>query len=135
MIEEIGRLYGYVHLPLTLPRSNKQKIRRKIIDTLVGLGLNENINYGLVSEEENQLFSIIHEKESNDVELLMPLSVERKVLRKSLMPSLIASCKYSYNRKMKDLSIFEIGRVYYKQEEFVEEEHLGLYLLMIIQNR
>jgi phenylalanyl-tRNA synthetase beta chain len=135
VIEEIGRLYGYVHLPLTLPRSaskgelsNKQKIRRKIIDTLVGLGLNENINYGLVSEEENQLFSIIHEKESNDVELLMPLSVERKVLRKSLMPSLIASCKYSYNRKMKDLSIFEIGRVYYKQEEFVEEEHLGLLL-------
>ena len=135
LIEEIGRLYGYTHLPLTLPKTNSmgslsklQVTRRKIIDILVGLGLSENITYGLVSEEENNLFKLIHQEGSKNVDIMMPLSQDRKTLRKSLMPSLIASSKYSYNRKLKDLGIFELGRVYYKDTEHIEVEHLGLLL-------
>lgn len=135
VIEEIGRLYGYSHLPLTLPKTDStggltkaQTTRRTIRDTLVGLGLNENITYSLVSEEENTLFKLMQVEGSRDVELLMPLSQDRKVLRKTLMPSLITSAKYAYNRKLKDLAIYELGKVYYKDTEYQDEEHLAILL-------
>src|SRR5690554_6481117 len=133
LIEEIGRLYGYERLPLTLPKSasigaltHDQALRRKMIDTLVGLGLNENITYSLVSKESNELFKLIQSNQGYDVELLMPLSQDRTHLRKTLLPSLIDCIKYSYNRKMKDIGIFEIGRVYSKNKEYYEEEHLAI---------
>ncbi|MFA7436164.1 MAG: phenylalanine--tRNA ligase subunit beta [Bacilli bacterium] len=134
VIEEIGRIYGYDNLPTTLPKtssigglSQKQKIRREIIDTLTGLGLSENVTYSLVNQESNELFKLI-QTDSKDISLLMPLSQDRKVLRKTLLPSLIESAKYSYNRKIKDLAIFELGRVYYQEKETNEIEHLAILL-------
>ena len=135
VIEEIGRLYGYHHLPINLPKTDSigglnhiQEVRRTIKSTLLGLGLNENITYSLVSAENNEGFTLIHEENSKNIELLMPLSQERNVLRKSIIPSLIESAKYAYNRKHKNIAIYELGRVYYNLDNYNEEEHLGLLL-------
>ena len=46
----------------------------------------------------------------------MPLSEDRKILRKSLVPSLLNVMKYNFSRKIKDVNIFEISKVYYKTE-------------------
>lgn len=62
VIEEIGRLYGYHHLPITLPKTDSigglnhiQEVRRTIKSTLLGLGLNENITYSLVSADRKSV--------------------------------------------------------------------------------
>ena len=121
LIEEVARVYGYDKLPLTHPvddsfgkHSLSQKKTKLIRNTLIGLGLDNVVTYSLLSEEENKLFNINHDVEAENIELLMPLSEDRKILRKGLIPSLLNVMKYNFSRKNKDVNIFEISKVYYK---------------------
>ena len=132
MVEEIGRIYGYEKLPLTLPKSDiagklskAQKNRKQIRKTSIALGLTEAVNLSL--REHNNEFTYLFDKEAQDVELLMPISTERKVLRRNLVNSLLENVAYVFNRKQKNVAFFETGKVYYKKdEEYVEEEHLAI---------
>lgn len=121
LIEEVGRIYGYDRLPLTHPVDDTQgsltlhqRKTRLIRNTLLSMGLDDVVTYSLVSENANKLFTINHEDKSENIELLMPLTEERKMLRKSLLPSILDVVKYNFSRKNKDINIFEIGKVYYK---------------------
>ena len=121
LIEEVGRIYGYDKLPLTHPVDDTQgeltlhqRKTRLIRNTLLSMGLDDVVTYSLVSENDNKQFTINHVEGSENIELLMPLTEERKMLRKSLLPSLLNVAKYNFSRKIKDISIFEIGKVYYK---------------------
>ena len=123
LIEEVARVYGYDKLPLTHPvddsfgkHSLSQKKTKLIRNTLLGLGLDNVVTYSLVSDEENKIFTLNHQENSENIELLMPLTEDRKILRKSLVPSLLNVMKYNFSRKMKDVNIFEISKVYYKTE-------------------
>ncbi len=132
LIEEIARVHGYEKISGTLPKSsslgglnNAQKQRRIIKNILNGLGLSEVYTYSLVGEKEISEFSYFN-NESRNISLLMPLTQDHKNLRKSLIPSLIENAKYCYSRKIKDLAIFEIGKTYFQNGEYQEEEMLGL---------
>ena len=121
LVEEVARVYGYDKLPLTHPVDDSlgkynlsQKKTKLIRNTLLGLGLDNVVTYSLVSEAENKLFNINHDVEAENIELLMPLSEDRKILRKGLVPSLLNVMKYNFSRKNKDVNIFEISKVYYK---------------------
>lgn len=132
MVEEIGRIYGYEKLPLTLPKSDiagklskAQKNRKQLRKTSIALGLTEAVNLSL--REHNNEFTYLFDKDAQDVELLMPISTERKVLRRNLVNSLLENVAYVFNRKQKNVAFFETGKVYYKKdEEYVEEEHLAI---------
>ena len=133
LIEEVARLHGYDKLPITLPidgmagelsQSNKNK--RLIIDTLTGLGLHQVITYSLLDENSNNTFKVLND-DIKPIKLLMPLTQEREQLRFSLIPGMIEVIKYNLSRKVKNISDFEIGKVYFKKNESREEEyHLGL---------
>ncbi len=136
LIEEVARLHGYVNLPLTLPNDAmageltlQNKNKRAIIDVLTGLGLHQVVTYSLVNEKQNNTFGILNKDDISSIELLMPLTEERKELRYSLIPSMIDVFKYNYSRKIKDLANFEIGKVYYNNNgEKQEDLHLALAL-------
>lgn len=132
LIEEIGRIHGYDNLLITLPTDNmvgglseRQKTIRKIKNVLSQAGLYETYTYSLVSDEENKLFTYNHKENIEPIKLLMPLSEDRSTLRFGLIPSLIEVIKYNLLRKNENVSIFEIGKVYYKEEGFVEKTYLG----------
>lgn len=123
LIEEVARIYGYDKLPLTHPIDDSygkltltQKKTKIIRNTMLSLGLDNVVTYSLVSEKDNQEFSINHQENTENIQLLMPLTEERKILRKGLIPSLLNVMKYNFSRKNKNVSIFEIGKVYYKTE-------------------
>jgi len=132
MVEEIGRIYGYEKLPLTLPKSSlageltkAQKNRKALRKSLITLGLTESVNLSL--RENNNEFTYLFDKNAEDIKLLMPISNERNVLRRNLVPSLLENVSYVFNRKQKNVAFFEVGKVYYQvNEEYVEEEHLAL---------
>ena len=120
LVEEVGKLYGYEHLPQTLPidrmagsLTNKQVRRRQIKHILADLGLKETVTYSLVSEKNNQLFKYNQVENSSSIKLMMPMTEERSELRKSLAYSLCEVAKYNTARKVKDIAIFEVGKVYY----------------------
>ncbi|MDD3171100.1 MAG: phenylalanine--tRNA ligase subunit beta [Bacilli bacterium] len=133
LVEEIGRIHGYDKLPLTLPESalrgaytDYQTNRRTLRHALLGLGLDEIITYSLLSEDKNQAFDYNHYDNSEQISLLNSISKERKCLRMGLIPSILEVVEYDFARKMKDIAVFEIGKVYYNLVTNKEEEVLAI---------
>ncbi len=127
LIAEIGKMYGYNRVVGTLPLdtikkgtySKKARLERGVRRHLCGLGLNQVITYSLVSEKEIPMFqSVTH----TPVILESPMSEDRKVMRESLIPSLIRVYDYNYARNLKDVSIFETGSVYYLEDSTYKED-------------
>src|SRR5690554_4614803 len=126
VIEEVLRVYGYHHIEgkklqpnLLGELSYSQKMNRALKQTLVGLGLNEVINYSLVSESDIESFPKVGES----VSILMPLSDDRKILRQSLIPGLLKNLNYHLSRQMSHITLFEMGHVFAKN---VEKNHLAV---------
>ncbi len=141
IIEEIGRIHGYEHLKGQLPivpikngsRTFKQKRIKEIRKKLNQFGLNQVRTYSLVGEKEAKQFLF---RDFEPIVLLDPMSEERKILRRTLIPSLINVYDYNKDRDWKDVSIFEIASVYYKKEEKYEEETMisGLLTGNVLKN-
>ena len=79
---------------------------------MVCLGLNETLSYSLVNSEEAKMFTL-NNKES--IKVLEPLTDEKSTLRQTLITSLYKIYKYNKARNNNDISIFEIGKSFYKE--------------------
>ena len=130
IVEEVARIHGYDKLPTTLPKNksaghltNYQARRRTLKHTLVGLGLTENVTYSLLENDND--FKYMFKDGTERIDLMYPISSERSSLRRSLSKSLLESVSYCFNRKIKNIAAFEIGKVYYKENgAYCEEENL-----------
>ncbi|HET7579055.1 MAG TPA: phenylalanine--tRNA ligase subunit beta [Bacillales bacterium] len=127
LIEEVGRLYGYDHLPTTLPFGNttpgrlteRQAKRRKMRHYLEGAGLYEAITYSLTTSEKAALYSDNIE-DAHPIQLPLPMSEEHTTLRLSLTPQLLDAVRYNLNRRVTDVALFEIGPVFMGKDENLE---------------
>ena len=89
---------------------------------MISLGLNETLSYVLVREDEADSFTTdAFEK----VNLLDPITEERSTLRYSVLASLLKIYEYNKARNEKDVAIFEIGKGFYKKEEYGEDTKLA----------
>jgi phenylalanyl-tRNA synthetase beta chain len=116
LIEEIARIHGYDRLPATLlaDRLPKQVTNESLVfenqvrDLLVNCGLQEVICYSLTTpEREAPLLG-------GDVEyvrLKNPISVERSVMRRSILASVLEVAGNNL-RNVADVRLFEVGAVY-----------------------
>ena len=88
------------------------------------LGLNETLSYILGNEKEAKRFT---KDAAEAVKLLSPLSEDRNTLRHSVLPSLYKIYEYNVAHYNKDISIFELGKAFYKKsEEYGEENHVAV---------
>ena len=125
LIEEVGRIYGVNNIEGKLPMSptklgSYDKVKRKIRNKLIDLGLNETLSYVLVNEKEAKDFT---NDNTEIVKLLAPMSEDRNALRHSILPSLLKIYEYNKAHYNKDVSIFEIGKTFYKKGEKYGEEN------------
>ena len=119
LIEEVGRIYGVNNIEGKLPslplkQGSYNKTLRNIRNKMIDLGLNETLSYILVNDKEATKYT------TDDVEivkLLDPMTEERNTLRYSMIPSLVKIYEYNKARSQKDVSIFEIGKGFYKKDE------------------
>ena len=134
--EEIGRLYGYQNLVSTLPRVpirrgdyiGDVKYRKQISKRLRRLGLNETKTYTLVSPELSRMFDY---EGKEHVVLPNPMSVDKSVVRTTLIPSLLNVYDYNKKRKVKDIMLYEIAKTYdkaYNEESKICGLMSGTYL-------
>ena len=115
--EEIGRLYGYQNLVSTLPKGEFKsgvyvgdvKYRKLISKRLRALGLNECKTYTLVSPDMAKLFNY---ENKNKIVLPNPMSVDKSIIRTTLIPSLLNIYDYNKARKVTDVCIYEISKTY-----------------------
>ena len=115
--EEIGRLYGYNNLISSLPKVEIRrgeyvgdvKYRKLVSKRLRSLGLNEVKTYTLVSPEMANKFVYEDKKQ---VVLPNPMSLDKSVVRTTLIPSLLNVYDYNVSHGVKDISIYEIAKTY-----------------------
>ena len=63
------------------------------------------------------------------VKTLKPISKDKSIMRTSLVPSLINVYNYNKARNIDNINIFEIGSIYYKENNnFIEESYLTILL-------
>ena len=129
LIEEVGRIYGVDNIVGKLPEmpmkeGSYDKVMRGIRNKMVDLGLNETLSYILVNDKEAKYFT---KDNSEIVSLLDPMSEDRNTLRHSILPSLLKIFEYNKARSNKDVSLFEIGKAFYKLgEEYGETNKLAV---------
>ncbi|MBR2290201.1 MAG: phenylalanine--tRNA ligase subunit beta [Clostridia bacterium] len=127
LIEEVSRIYGVDNIEGKLPvvpmkRGSKNNAVREIRRKMVDLGLNETLTYVLISDKEVHKYTY---DQFEELRLLDPMTEERNVLRYSLIPSLFKTYEYNKAHYNKDVSIFEIGKGFFKKgEEYGENSKL-----------
>ena len=128
LIEEVSRIYGVDNIESTLPKigeanSKYDNTNRLIRNKMSSLGLNETLTYILVNDKESHMFT---SEDYEEVRLLDPITEDRNTLRHNTLQSLFKVYSYNKSHSNKDISIFEIGKGFYKKnDEYHEEEKLG----------
>jgi len=118
LVEEIVRIKGYEHLPVTsLPHT--EAVTRPAIDpkdlrahfarrALAGQGLMEALTWSFLSRADAKRFG----GGQNDLKLVNPISSDLDVMRPSILPNLLAAAKRNADRGFSDVGLFEIGPVF-----------------------
>lgn len=128
LIEEVARLYGLDKLEGTLPvlpikKGSYNKFIRTIRNKMINLGLNETLSCTLIPNSEVHKYTL---DEFEEINLLDPMSDDRKTLRYSLLPSLMMIYDYNSKRNNKDITIFEIGKSFSKVDgSYIEKNNLA----------
>jgi len=129
LIEEVGRIYGVDNIASKVPvmpikLGSYDKTTREIRHKMMNLGLNETLSYVLVNEKEAKNYAGYDKKEEFEaIKLLSPLTEDRSTLRCSIITSLYKIYEYNVAHYNKNVSIFEIGKSFYKKDETYNEEN------------
>ena len=129
LIEEVGRIYGVDNIASKVPvmpikLGSYDKTTREIRHKMMNLGLNETLSYVLVNEKEAKNYAGYDKKEEFEaIKLLSPLTEDRSTLRCSIVTSLYKIYEYNVAHYNKNVSIFEIGKSFYKKDETYNEEN------------
>ena len=82
-----------------------------------GFGFTETINYSFISERAGDQLHLAGDdpRRQATVRILNPLTEDQNVMRTSLVPGLLETAVRNVAQQMKDLKIFEIGKIFISQ--------------------
>ncbi len=117
LIEEVARSIGYESIPERLPHLpgtgavHRFAYRREetLRESLLASGYSEVLTYSFVSADQDWL---LREEDVAAAALANPLAEGQDVLRSSLMPGLAGAVRYNLNHGVRDIRVFEVGRVF-----------------------
>ena len=129
LIEEVARIYGFEHIPVSLPAVKLQvsidTTFRRITafkSLLTSMGLDEVITYSMMDRQSLGGFWF---DESALVSIANPLSQEQEVLRPVLMPGVVQSIAYNLRQQQDHVALFEIAKTYQRRNgKLYEDYHL-----------
>jgi phenylalanyl-tRNA synthetase beta chain len=134
LIEEVARLHGYEQIPATLPCGDTtqggltiyQKFKDHLKQLMTGTCY-EIINYSFVTPRYFDMLLLPEKSSLRDiVRVANPLSEEQSVMRTLLLPGILDTVSRNLARKNSNLAFFEMGSVFYPQEEGLPVEMLKL---------
>ena len=121
LMEEVARLAGYNNIPTTFPsmpatgRSFHKQIdvRNRIRRLMTGLGFREITNYSFMHPQTaDRLRLKTDDPRRQRVDILNPLTEDQAAMRTSLVPGLLETVHYNFSQQIKNLKIFEIGKIF-----------------------
>jgi len=125
LVEEVGRIYGFGHVP-ALPlsgtitqgqRTINDQLNNLLRSKLSCLGVDEIITLSFADPAFAERLGLDHDHAfSRTVPIQNPLSRERSVLRRTLISGILEVMEYNQARQSPGMSIYEIGRVFLPRE-------------------
>lgn len=119
--EEVARFYGYDKIPMTLPTGEattgklpfKLRIQEVARDIAEYCGFSEGMSY---SFESPKVFDKLCIPEDSDLRKVItisnPLGEDYSIIRTSTLNGMLASLSTNYNRRNKDVRLYELGNIY-----------------------
>ena len=129
--EEVLRIYGYDKLGSTLVsggetiggKNKEQKLEDRLKNLMVYSGYSETYSYSFLNERELEKSNI----SSNSKEIVHvnnPLGEDYSLMRISTIPSMMNLISTNYNKKNKDVKLFEMGKIYQDLSNDIAEDRL-----------
>jgi phenylalanyl-tRNA synthetase beta chain len=121
IIEEVGRLYGFEHLPSTFPAVEQPplpsdaRVARdlRVRHALLGMGFSEAITFAFIEGTAAVPFV----EDDTPIALANPLSEKFMTLRPRLLPGLVDAVSHNRRHGRRDVRLFEIGTRFSRRGE------------------
>ena len=135
LVEEVARHTGYDKIASELPPSaasgeyQPSEIKLRVLRrALNAFGFDEGINFSFTHNETR--FDLIPKfagAENSQIKLKNPILEEASWMRPTLLPGLLASVRQNLNHGIRDVRLFEIGRVFaFSSERELPQEREAL---------
>lgn len=144
LVEEVVRIVGYDKIGERLPEASStgeylpaENRKRDLRRALATIGFNEALTYSFISSEFDEVFGVLRESAeagsgSDLVEIVDPIIEGASRMRPTLVPGLLDSIRTNLNQRIRDIGLFEIGKVFFASDNEeglpLEREHLAIAL-------
>ncbi|MBE5921610.1 MAG: phenylalanine--tRNA ligase subunit beta [Lachnospiraceae bacterium] len=121
LAEEAARFFGYDNIPTTLPQgeatagklSFKMRIEDIARDVAEFCGFSQGMNYSFESPKVfDKLLIPQDDALRKTVEIINPLGVDFSIMRTISLNGMLTSLATNYNRRNKDVRLYELGNIY-----------------------
>ena len=130
LAEEVARFYGYDNIPLTLPTgeattgriSHKLQVEQIARTVAEHAGFCEGMTYSFESPKVFEKLLLPEDSSLRQVvTILNPLGEDFSIMRTSTLHGMLNSLATNYNRRNKNVRLYELGNVYIPKSLPVEE--------------
>jgi phenylalanyl-tRNA synthetase beta chain len=119
LVEEVARHTGYDSIKTALPPASfageyhsSEKRKRALRQALQALGFNEAISFSFVELTNDFELIPAFANQSDQVTLTNPIIEDASRMRQTLLPGLLNAVRHNLNHGMRDVCLFETGRVF-----------------------
>jgi phenylalanyl-tRNA synthetase beta chain len=138
LVEEVARHTGYDKIGSELPPSSdsgeyqpSEMQQRSLRRALNAFGFDEAINFSFIQQENRfDLIPWLAGREEHQPQLANPIIEDAAWMRSTLLPGLLTSLRHNLNHGIRDVRLFEIGRVFSGLgDQELPQERLALALI------
>ena len=121
LAEEVARFYGYDNIPTTLPKgeattgklSFKLRVEEVARDIAEFCGFSQGLTYSFESPKVfDKLMIPADSPLRQTVEIMNPLGEDYSIMRTTSLNGMLTSLATNYNRRNKNVRLYELGNVY-----------------------
>jgi phenylalanyl-tRNA synthetase beta chain len=124
LIEEVARIHGFERIPAEPPRARAamrgrseaerslHELRRQMADC----GYQELVNFSFV----DAAWEVDFAGNADPIRVVNPIASQMSVMRTTLLGGLVHALKYNVNRKATRVRVFELGRVFARNEHVAD---------------
>ena len=125
LAEEVARFFGYDKIPTTLPKSSatiggismKLEIEELAREVAKFLGFSEAMNYSFESAKVFDKLGLSKDSRYRKaIEITNPLGEDFRMMRTQAVNGILNSLSTNYNRRNKDVHLFELANIYIPKE-------------------
>lgn len=125
LAEEVARFYGYDKIPMTLPESSattgglsdKLKHEKTVRTVVEGYGFCEGMSFSFESPKVYDKLCLSEDDTlRKSIRISNPLGEDYSVMRTSALGGILSSLSTNYNRRNKNVRLYELANVYIPKE-------------------